>query len=113
VELAVCIPLLTVILLLLVQVGIVAIDQVAVTQAAREGARAAAVDPAPGAAVAAARKATGLDPARLAIESGRWPGGEAMVTVKARYRSQVIFPLTGAVLLQPDLVATASMRVEN
>ena len=112
VELAISMILLTVLFLLLLQVGLVARDQVLVTQAAREGARAAAVDPASGAAAAAAARATGLSPSRIAIFTGPRPDQAGMVTVTVRYKSRIVLPVANRVLLEPELRARAAMRVE-
>lgn len=112
VEVALLLPLLALLLLAVVQVGLVVRDQVLVTHAAREAARAAAVDPqvavARDGAVAAAR----LDPDRLSVElSGSTePGGRLTVTV--RYRAPTLVPLAGALVGDRILVATATMRVE-
>jgi Flp pilus assembly protein TadG len=54
VELALVLPLVLLLLLGVVQVGLVVRDQILVVHAAREAAREAAVDPAPGAARRAA-----------------------------------------------------------
>lgn len=110
VELAVAIPFVVLVLMLLVEVGIVMFDQLAVEQAAREGARAAAVDPTPGAAVAAADRATRLDTKYLTIRSR--PGPDGMVHVEASYQGRILLPFTDAVILRPVVSGSASMRVE-
>ncbi len=113
VELAVSMILLSILFLLLLQVGLVARDQVLVTQAAREGARAAAVDPPPGAAAAAAAHATSLAPQRLSTVVNARPDREGFVTVDVRYPSRIVMPGSNRVLLEFDLKARASMRFEG
>jgi Flp pilus assembly protein TadG len=113
VELAFSILFLAIFFLLMLQVGLVARDQILVTQAAREGARAAAVDPSPESAVAAARSASGLEEGRLMVEVGARPDARGMVEVSTTYRSKVVFPGTGRSIIEPTLNAKASMRVEG
>lgn len=113
VELAAVIPLFLLVTILLVQVGTVLLDQLAVVQAARAGARIAAVDSAQGAAAAAAGRATGLEPDRLSVTVGSRPDADGMVRVRVRYTSQIKAPFTGSVLLRPQVEGTAAMRVEG
>jgi len=112
VEVALLLPLLALLLLAVVQVGLVVRDQVLVTHAAREAARAAAVDPQAAVARDGAEDAAGLDPDRLTAElSGSTdPGGRLTVTI--RYRSPTAVPLIGPLLGDRTLVAEATMRVE-
>lgn len=112
VEVALLLPLLALLLLAVVQVGLVVRDQVLVTHAAREAARAAAVDPDVAVARAGAVGAARLDPDRLSVElSGSTePGGRLTVTV--RYRAPTGVPLVGPLLGDRTLVAEATMRVE-
>jgi Flp pilus assembly protein TadG len=112
VEVALLLPLLALLLLAVVQVGLVVRDQVLVTHAAREAARAAAVDPQAAVAREGAVTAARLDPVRLSVElSGSTePGGRLTVTV--RYRAATTVPLAGALLADRTLVAEATMRVE-
>ena len=111
VELALGLPLVFLAMLAVVQVVLVARDQVAVVHAAREGARAAAVAGAAGAADAkgAAVAALGLDPARASIAEAR-VGDRVRVSV--RYRSPTDVPLIGPLLGDVTVGATATMRVE-
>jgi Flp pilus assembly protein TadG len=99
-------------LLVVVQVGLVVRDQILLTHAAREGARAAAVDAAPGAALTAARAAGGLDPARLAVEVTGRGGPGTRVQVVATYDEPDDLPLVGRFLGDLRLRAEATMRVE-
>lgn len=112
-ELALCLPLLAIVFAGLVEVSLVAVDQVRVSHAAREGARASAVDPDPQAARAAAG-ASGLDGIEVAVEPGaeeRSPGRPTTVTVAYPYRSRV--PVVGAVFDRFVLEADATMRIER
>jgi Flp pilus assembly protein TadG len=109
VELALCLPVVLLLGLLLIQVALLARDEVAVVHAAREAARAASVDPDPALAAAAAHHV--LPAAR--VELGPRPdiGGELTVTVTDRARMTV--PLVGPMLGDPELRATVTIRVER
>lgn len=113
VEVALALPVVVLALLLVVQVALVARDQILVVQAAREGARAAAVDPRPGAGAAAARATPGLRASRLRVATS--PRGEpgTIVRVTVRYRSPTDVPLVGLLVGDPELTATVAMRVEG
>ena len=91
------------------QVVLVARDQIAVLHAAREGARAAAVDSDVGAGGAAARQALGLDLERATVEATR--AGDR-VRVVLHYRSPTDVPLVGNLLGDVDLSGSATMQVE-
>lgn len=112
-ELALCLPVLAIVLAGLVEVSLVAVDQVRVSNAAREAARISAVDPDPEAARAAAG-ASGLDGIEVAVEPGaeeRSPGRPTTVSVAYPYRSRV--PVVGAVFDRFVLEADATMRIER
>lgn len=111
VELALGLPLVFLAVLAVVQVVLVARDQVAVVHAAREGARAAAVAGPGGAtdARSAALAALGLDPARVSIAEAT-SGGRVRVSV--RYLSPTDVPLVGPLLGDITVSASATMRVE-
>ncbi len=113
VELALVLPFLAVLLLLLVQVGLLVRDQVLVVHAAREGAREAAVEPAPGAAREAAPAGSGLDPGRLDVDVAGRGGPGSRVKVTATYRSPTAVPVIGAAMGDMRLEASATMRVER
>lgn len=113
VELALVLPLVMVLVLAVVQVGLVVRDQVLVVHAAREAARRAAVDPAPTAALEAARQAAGLAPDRLTVATSGRAGPGSRVTVRVRYRSVTDVPLAGALVGDVTLHARATMRVEG
>jgi hypothetical protein len=113
VELALLLPVLLMLVLAVLQVGLVARDQVLVANAAREAARAAAVDSRPGAALDAARGSGPLDPAELHVDVGtRGPVGST-VRVVVRYRSITDAPLVGSLVGDVELQADATMRVEQ
>jgi len=113
VELALVLPLVALLAFALVQVGLVVRDQVLVVHAAREGARAAAVSPLPGAASGAAEANSGLAPDRLRVTTRGRSGVGSQVTVTVVYRSATDLPLVGAFLPDFDLTAEATMRVEQ
>jgi Flp pilus assembly protein TadG len=113
VELAASIPFVVFLLMLLIEVGVVMFDQLAVSQAAREGARAAAVNPDRGAAVAAATHATGLDSKNITVDVGPRPAVGGLVEVSVTYRATINLPLTGVVLLRPTVSSSAAMMVEG
>jgi len=112
VELALVLPLVLLLLLLVVQVALVARDQVLVVHAAREGARAAAVDPRPGVARQAIVGGTALKPAHLSVETS-YREGSVTVMVDVRYRSVTDLPLVGRLVPDPIVGAKATMRVET
>jgi hypothetical protein len=112
IELACAIPVVVVVVLVVVQGAVLLLDQLAVTQAAREGARAAAVEPRRAGAVAveAARRSTRLRPSNLRVTTRGGPGG--MVTVEVSYPWVVRMPVTGAELFAADLHGRTSMYSE-
>ncbi|MEZ5407778.1 MAG: TadE/TadG family type IV pilus assembly protein [Acidimicrobiales bacterium] len=112
VELVLVLPVVATVLLAVVQVGLVVRDQVLVVHAAREAARAAAVDPSGGAAREAAAAATGLDPGRLGVTVGpqRAPGQRLAVTVT--YTAPTRVPVVGALVGDLRLQAEVTTRVE-
>lgn len=111
VELALVLPLVCLLFLALIQIGLVVHGQMLVVHAAREGVRAAAVDPNPDAASAAVLGGTPLEVDRTKIEV-RYVGGGA-VQVKVRYALPTDVPLVGALMRDLDLSASATMRVEH
>ena len=111
-EVALVLPLLVTVLLGLVQVGLVVRDQVLVTHAAREAARAAAVDPAPDAAREAAESGDALDPGRLTVRTSGRDGPGSRVRVSVGYRVPTRVPLIGPLIGDVTLQADATMRVE-
>jgi len=113
VELALLLPVLAGLLLLILQVALLGRDLVLVSHASREAARAAAVDPDPGAALAAARASGGLDHERLAVTvSGRGAAG-TRVRVTVTYRAPTDVPLVGSLLGDHTVRSVTTMRVEG
>jgi hypothetical protein len=106
VELALGLPMVFLALLAVLQVVLVARDQLAVIHAAREGAREAAVT---GDGTSAALAALGLEAGRAEV-AAHTGGGRAVVTV--RYRSATDVPLIGALLGDVTVQATATMLLE-
>jgi hypothetical protein len=106
-------PFVVVMLLAIVQIGLVAREQILVVHAAREAARVAAVEPGEAGPRAAAAEAALLDPSRLRVEVG--PRGEAggRVAVTVRSRCPTVVPLVGPLIDDVEVRATASMRVEG
>lgn len=109
VELALALPIITLLALLLVQVALLGRDQLAVVHAAREAARAASVDADPGAAREAARRV--LPGAR--VHTGRRPAPGRPLTATVTYRSPTDVPVVGRLLPDRVISARAVMRVER
>ncbi len=111
-ELALVLPLLMLLALLMVQVTLVARDQILVVHGAREAAREASVDPRPASIKMAVIRASGLKEGGLGTEMSR-EGGSSVVTVRVQYRSPTDVVLIGPLL--PDIVvgAKAAMRSES
>lgn len=114
VEFALLLPILFVVLLAAVQVGVIARDELLLTQAARAGARAAAVTLDEAAVVdATVGAAPGLAPAAIAVEIVRAPEAGGPVTVSVSYEATVAGPLAGWLLpASVTLDAAATMRQE-
>jgi Flp pilus assembly protein TadG len=112
VELALALPLALLFLLLIIQVGLLVHTQVLTTHAAREAARAAAVDPGVEAARRGALDGAPLEGDRLDVElSGDLEtGGRA--TAMVDYRAPTDVPLVGPLVPDFTLHAEATMRVE-
>jgi TadE-like protein len=113
VELALMLPLVAMLTIAIIQVALVARDQNLVTHAAREAARAAAVDPDPDAAVRAAQRAGPLDPSRMQVRVRGRDGVGSRVSVTVWYTTRAGVPGLGATLGDVVLDATATMRVER
>jgi Flp pilus assembly protein TadG len=113
VELALCLPVVALVLAAVVEVGALASDQARLWHSAREAARVAAVDP-DVQGVAAAATAAGLEDVELVVRpppTYRIQGDP--VTVELSYK-----PRAGVILLAPvvermTLSARATMRVEQ
>lgn len=113
VELALALPVVVLLLLVLLQVALVARDVVLVAHAAREGARAAAIDPDPAAAREAAEAAAGLDPERMEVDAGDRGAAGSRVRVVVRYRVRTDVPIVGRLLGDRTVVTGVTMRVEG
>ncbi len=112
VELALTLPLVVMFSLIVIQAALVGKDLLLVHHAAREGARAAAVDPTPAAAQAGAVGGARLDRGRLRVSlSGGTSEGDA-ATVRVTYASPTNVPLVGAFVGDITLTADVTMRVE-
>ncbi|MBX3314462.1 MAG: pilus assembly protein [Actinobacteria bacterium] len=112
VEVALVLPVLVLALLLVVQVALVGLAHVLVTQAARNAARAVAVDPSPGAARAAATGTAGLQVDRIDVVVGtRGPPG-SLVPVTVRYRVPTDVALVGRLVGDVTVSATVAVQVE-
>ena len=109
VEFAFVLPFVIFAALAVIQVALVVRDQMGVVHAAREAARAASVDPDPSRAVRAARRSL----PGATVEVGARPKVGEEITVTVHYTSSTDLPLVGALFPDPDLHASASMRVEK
>lgn len=113
VELALCLPVLVLVVAALVELGLLAGDRVRLWHAAREAARVGAVDPDVQHMIDAAERA-GLHPIEVAVTpetSGRRPGES--LTVSVAYSPEGHIPLLGAVLAANEMKARATMRIEQ
>lgn len=113
VEFAITVPLLALVALMLLEVALIGRDRIALEHAARAAARQAVIDPAAAPVAAAARAATALDAARLAVAvegSGR---PDTLVKVTVTYRSPVHVPALRALARGPTLEASLWARVEH
>jgi hypothetical protein len=115
VELALVLPLVLMMVLALLQVGLLAKDSLVVVQAAREGAREAAVtSDSERVRQAALRGGGGLAEERTEVEVERTGEMGDPVTVRVRYRSAMVVPFVE--WLFPDEVligSAATMRQET
>ncbi|MGI9622477.1 MAG: TadE/TadG family type IV pilus assembly protein [Acidimicrobiales bacterium] len=106
VEFALVLPLVLGVLLFVVQIGLVVRDRILVVNAAREGARTAAVDPDLSAVRRSAIDSGALDPSRLSVNLDR---ADSTVTVTVSYVSRTEVPIIGA--LVGDVAATESVTM--
>lgn len=118
IEAALTLPVVLIALLLIVQVGLVVRDVLALVQAAREGARAAAVTARNDAAVDAVHRSAGpLDVAMIDItiepDEGSRVRGSA-VSVHLRYTERLRIPVVSRIAsFELPLRASATMRTER
>lgn len=113
VELVLALPVVLLALLLVVQVALIARAQVLVVNAAREGARAAALD-GPGAARPAVIRSPGMSAGAVEVRAASEAGdGADLVRVQVRYRVPTDVPLVGPLVSDPVLTAEVVMRSER
>ena len=113
VELALCLPFVVVLAALIVEVGLLASDQVRLWHAAREGARIAAVD-GEESRIRSAAERSGLAISELRIDppdANRVPGEP--VKVEVTHTPEGRLPLSGALISRLTLRAEATMRIEQ
>lgn len=111
VELALGFPVVCLAVLLVLQLAIVGRDAILVHHAAREAARAAAVEPTgPAARAGALASTTALDPHRLDVSLARRGG---RVTAEVRYQAITGLPVVGALVPDPKLDSEVTMREEQ
>ncbi|MEX2203486.1 MAG: TadE/TadG family type IV pilus assembly protein [Actinomycetota bacterium] len=109
VEFALLLPVLLLLLLAVVQVGVLASDRLLLAQAARAGAREAAVQQFDEAIREAATTAgAGLDPERLRLEVTRAGFRGSPVTVSLSYEVPIIGVLAGWLLPATVTISTAA-----
>jgi hypothetical protein len=108
---ALAVPFLVLLFALIVQVALVAKDQVLVVHAAREAARAAAVDPSARSVRAAAKAASPLRPDRLDVQL--ITEGRDRARVSVTYAAPTDLPLVGRLVGDVIVRATATMRIER
>ena len=111
VELALVLPLVIVVSLGVIGVGVVVRDRITLTHATREAARAAVVDPSPGAVRSAATRAGGLDPSRLSVAVST-AGDRGSATVTLAYRPSTRMPVIGWLLARVELSERLTVEVE-
>jgi Flp pilus assembly protein TadG len=112
VELAVVLPVVLILVLVVVQVGLVARDQVAVHHTINQVARRSSLGPAHRPDPVSAAQASPLRADRVGLT---FEGGEAsgeLLTVTLSYRSPTEVPVVGALVDDIDLSATAVVRTE-
>jgi Flp pilus assembly protein TadG len=114
VEFALVLPIVLIVLLAVVQVGALARDRLLLAQAARAGAREAAVESSDEEVEATARRAAvGLDPASLSVAVTRDDGRGAAVTVTLAYDAGIAAVLAGWLFpTSVELTADATTRQE-
>jgi Flp pilus assembly protein TadG len=113
VELALCLPVIAVLLAALLQVGVIVSDQTRLWDAAREAARVAVVDPNPQAITQAAER-SGLAPVTTSIRPQAALRAQGRpLTITLAYRPRAVLPLLRGVVDGIELHAAATMRIEQ
>ena len=110
VEFALVLPLVLGLALSIVQVGLVVRDQIMVVNAAREGARTAAVQPLLAEARQSAIDSGALDPQRTTVLMSQ---GSATVTVTVSYQSTTTVPIIGTLVGDITMSESTTMRSES
>ncbi len=113
VEFALILPLFLLFSLCLVQLALVIRAQLSVEEAARAGARAAAVDPRPEVAEAAARQQGRLEDLDAHVVFSTEPGEPAFVVVTVRAPLAKRVPLLGPAAAHLEVSATSVMAIEE
>jgi len=118
VEAALTFPVVLIALLLIVQVGIVVRDVLALHQAAREGVRTAAISADDDAAVESIRNSAGpLAADRIEIDIEPDPQGRTRgrpISIRLRYAERLRIPIVSRIVdLELPLKASATMRLER
>lgn len=112
VEFVLALPVVVLFALTVVQIALIGMDSLLVGHAAREGARAAAVEPSVAAARAGVWAGSSLDPGRTTVSlSGGTNRGDHL-TVTVTHRSATNVPIVGALVPDIELSSSVSMRVE-
>lgn len=109
VELALVLPLIALLALAILQTALVARDAVLLSHAAREAARAAAIEP--GSGGAAARRASGLHADHLKVIEHKQ--GDHLLRVEVDYRSATDLPVIGGLVPDVRLSTTVVIRSEG
>ena len=113
VELALALPIVFLLLLALLQTAVIVRDKVALTHAAREAAREAAVHDDRSAPRQAAVSRSGLDADRLTVRVSGQQRGSRRVSARLTYRVPTAVPIIGVLVPDLTLRAAAAMRREG
>jgi uncharacterized membrane protein len=113
VEMALCLPILCLLIACALDVGQVALDQARLWHAAREAARVAAVDP-DGLGIRRVVREAGVEGARITVAPGtEYRVQGEPVTVVLRRRGSARVPLMRPLLASLTLQARATFRIEQ
>jgi hypothetical protein len=113
VELALCLPLVALLVAALLQVGLIVSDQTRLWHGAGEAAREAAVDADPTHITEAAERA-GLVPLSVSVKPpAAYRSQGRPVTVALAYRPRSVVPLLEPIVRAIELHASATMRIEQ
>jgi Flp pilus assembly protein TadG len=107
VEVVLVLPLLAILMLAIGQVMVVGVTEIQVTNAARAGARAAAVGES---VIDAVQRGSGLERSRTTITTSRQG---VNVTVRVAYRGATDVAIVGAMVADTTHTASVTMRVET